>query len=273
MIDAFEQAVVDEAGRLEALLTVFDPNSALHAFRRHGSSSVAELNTVIELAIGWWHKTEGAFHPAVQPLIDVWDLAEKAGTAPTAEQLANTAAELQSETVLSAMSSRAALNLNAIAKGWIVERSLRSAFEMVPEASAAWLSLGGDVVHRGSGSVTVGIENPARPYDNVAPLAEVELSNEALATSGGARRWWTIGDRRYPKVLDPRSGYPVDRLASATIVAPDGASADALATAAIVQRPEETLALVERLGADCFLIDADGAVVSSSDRFRPLPAR
>lgn len=260
---AFEQAVIAESRRLEALFTVFDRASALHAYRREGSTEVPELRTVIDLANTWQERTGGAFHPGVQPLVDIWDRAEAEGTVPADAGLAGTAAALQ------ANDSGPTMNLNAIAKGWITQRALAHGFECEPGISGAWLSIGGDVVHRGVGSVVVGIEDPHRPYDNVAPLTTVELSNEALATSGGARRWWKIGDRRYPKVLDPRTGRPVDHIASATVIAPDGASADVLATTAIVLAVEETVALVEAVGGACYLIDRQGSVTVGGDRFGP----
>ena len=81
-------------------------------------------------------------------------------------------------------------------------------------------------------------------------MATIEIDNEALATSGGARRWWTIGGKRYSKVLDPRTGLPVDSVASATVVARNAAEADVLATTALVLKPEETLVLVEAEGAE-----------------------
>ncbi len=260
----FEQAVIAEAERLEALFTVFDPASALHAYRRDGFTTVPELRTVIELARRWQDRTGGAFHPAVQPLVDLWDEASTADVVPTPEELATAAAAVQTG------DPAPAINLNAIAKGWIAGRALDHGFQEEPRASAAWLSIGGDVVHRGVGSVVVGVENPHRPYDNVAPVATAELSNEALATSGGARRWWRIGGRRYPKVLDPRTGRPVDHMAGATVIAADGATADVLATAAIVLSPDETISMVEAAGGACYLIDQHGSVTTYGDRFIPV---
>ena len=63
-----------------------------------------------------------------------------------------------------------------------------------------------------------------------------------------------------------------DRIMSATVTAPDGATADVLATVALILSTEETLALVEDSGAACLLVDRDGAITSSSDRFRPSTA-
>lgn len=264
-VERAEKAVIGEARRLEKIFTVFDDASALHALRRSGTTTVAELQIVVALAIEWHRRTGGAFHPALQPLIDAWDHGEAAGHVP------DVAALSAATTTLAAWPRDhvdvSSIDLNGIAKGWIADRALEVAFAQ-PTVSSAWLSLGGDLVHRGEGSVAVGIENPARPYDNVPPMAAVDISNEALATSGGGRRWWTIDGRRYSKVLDPRTGQPADHVHSASVIAATAADADALATTCVVVAVDEAMALVATHGADCLLVCANGSVTTTSSRFR-----
>lgn len=255
-----ESAVVAEVQRLEAIFSRFDASSELCAYRAAGTTDVPELLEVIDLAAAWQARTGGAFHARAQPLVDLWDQAEQANVMPTDRQVATVLEQM------GATSTSSALDLNAIAKGWIADTALSS---VAGAATSGWLNLGGDIVHRGDGSVVAGIENPARPYDNVPPLATVELSNESLATSGGAHRWWAIDGNRYPKVVDPRTGRPAQRIASATVIAPDGGSADALATVAVFLDIDHTLALAAEIGAECFLVDHEGSIRSSSDRFRP----
>ena len=267
---AAEDAVVQEVTRLEAIFTVFDKASALHAYRRSGATSNTELLRVIATAAWWQQRTGGAFHPSAGALHEVWDRAEADNRDPSPEHLAKAA---QALTQNPNTRNPSKLDLNGIAKGWIAERAVIRTFARFPDTATIWLNIGGDVIHRGKGSVRVGIEDPHRPYDNVAPLATVEVSGEALATSGGSRRWWTIDGRRYSKVLDPRTGRPVDHIASATVVATDGATADALATSALVLDPDETLVLASEVGAACFLVDRDGEIIASSDRFKPLQTK
>ena len=262
---ALETALFDELSRLEAIFTLFDDSSAMNEYRRTGKTAIEQLLVVAELATHWRTRTGGAFSPVCRPLADMWDLAEQRGAPPTDEQLRQVLAALGD-----GPTATQHLDFNAVAKGWIVDRALDSLFENTNEVKSAWLNIGGDLVHRGSGSLRVGIEDPNRPYDNVAPMAETEVCNEALATSGGARRFWTIDGVRYSKVLDPRTGRPVDRVRSATIVAGDAATADAIATAALVLSTEQTLELTSSEDAECFLVLADGQVVQSSDRFRPV---
>lgn len=256
--DAAERAVLDQVARLEQVFSVFDDESELWKFRRTGSTTSPELQTVVRLADQWRLRTEGAFHPGVHRLHRLWQAAEAKGVIPAQSDVDRLVDDLGPGT--------ADLDLNAMAKGWIADRAV-SDIAASTDVDAAWLSLGGDVVHRGNEMVVVGIEDPHRPYDNVAPLAAITIENEALATSGGARRWWTIDGKRYPKIIDPRSGRPSAQLASATVVAPTGEAADVLATVAMVMSPDESLRLIAEVGAECFFVHHDRSVTKSSGRF------
>ena len=264
-----EADVLGEVARLEQIFTIFDEASALNELHRTGSTAVPELQAVLALAAEWQQRSGGAFDPGIGELMHLWDDAEASGAPPGPTAIAEVLAARDNRSQTTAVD-----NLNAIAKGWIAQ----AAVDRVDtsgghggsdgDLDSVWLSLGGDVVHRGAGSLRVGIEDPHRPYDNVAPLASIEITNEALATSGGTRRWWTIDGRRYPKVLDPRTGEPVDHVASATVVARDAATADVLATIATVASEAETLALMREANAECLLIRPDRSHVASTSRFK-----
>ena len=89
-----------------------------------------------------------------------------------------------------------------------------------------------------------------------------------LATSGSARRGWRIAGRWYSHVIDPRSGRPVDHVASASVVAPDAATADAVATVLSVLAPAEGVAFVEGLDdvpdVAALVVGADGSTWRSA---------
>ena len=256
--DEIERSVIDEVRRLEVIFTVFEPKSALNQLRQSGSTTVPELTEVVELARHWIERSGGAFDPRTQRLMQLWDQAEIDGVVPTPKAIDQARAASSSTTD----------NLNAIAKGWIAQAAVEHGCRIGHEVTGMWLSLGGDVVHRGTDSVTVGIEDPHRPYDNVAPMATLTLENAAVATSGGSRRWWTIDGVRYPKVLDPRSGRPTEVLAGATVWAPDAATADVLATIALVADVDATLALAAEAGAECLLVHPDRSRTCTSNRFQ-----
>lgn len=259
--EAAEERTLTEVERLETVFSVFDESSELRVLRQTGRIRSDELADVFRLALHWHERTNGVFHPAAQPLVDVWAEASQSGTLPSDEALAAIVEALDPE-------DHRHLDFNALAKGWIADRGLDAALTGDDRPRGAWLSLGGDLVHRGEGSVVVGIEDPARPYDNVEPMATIEVSNEALATSGTVHRFWTVGGKRFSRVLDPRTGRPVEHVRQASVVAHTAATADVLATAALILEADETLKLVASENAACLLVTADGDAIQSTDRFR-----
>ena len=63
----------------------------------------------------------------------------------------------------------------------------------------------------------------------------LSLENSALATSGNYHNYYERNGRKYAHTIDPRTGRPVQHsLLSATVLAPDCATADAYATAFMV---------------------------------------
>jgi len=149
------------------------------------------------------------------------------------------------------------LNLNAFAKGFIVDRAAQEASAC--GALAVLVNLGGDLRHLGITDVPVNVMNPFAPYDNAAPLVRVSLHQQGLAMSGGSFRGFQVGPERFSHLLDPRTGYPVDQVVGATVQAATCADADVLATAFSVLRPAESLALSAQLpGVACLLVSQDG---------------
>ncbi len=57
------------------------------------------------------------------------------------------------------------------------------------------------------------------------------LRDRSLATSAATHQHLEHAGRKLGHVLDPRTGWPAAGVASATVVAPTGAEADALSTA------------------------------------------
>ena len=108
---------------------------------------------------------------------------------------------------------------------------------------------------------TLGINTP----DPGATLSEfisiVSLKDKALATSGNYRNFYNVDSITYVHIIDPISGMsrPSDIL-SATILADDCATADALATASIVLGAERAMELIDNMdGIDaCFVIAPGG---------------
>ena len=142
------------------------------------------------------------------------------------------------------------LNVDAIGKAYIIDRAAEAARRAVPELGGLLLNIGGDIVVWG-GRRDIAIADPAAPHDNARPLTQVRLSDAAIATSGT----YTRGAH----IVDPRTARAVFALASATVVAGDCVTANALATALCVSGSGDGLRLVsDTSGADALIVESDG---------------
>jgi len=145
-----------------------------------------------------------------------------------------------------------------------VDRAAHAA-SMVGGISAVVVNAGGDLRHLGEGSVGVGIEDPAQAFDNAPPRWRVPVSNGALATSGSARRGFTVAGGRLGHVLDPRTGWPVAHTASISVLTSYAMTADALATVLGVLPVAEALRFASDRKIAALLVGADGSVHTSPD--------
>jgi thiamine biosynthesis lipoprotein len=130
------------------------------------------------------------------------------------------------------------------------------------------IDIGGDMKCFGrapqAGGWRVGEADPARLADNAAPAAIIRVGDMAVAQSGRGARDLTIDGCAYGHTLDPASGDSARQAISATVVAPEAADADALATAFSVMAPEKALELAKQYpGVEALLVDASGATFQS----------
>ena len=115
-------------------------------------------------------------------------------------------------------------------KGWAAQRALAALAELAdPQLAGALVNAAGDIAGFGtqpSGArFRIGIADPDEPRR----LAEIVELTACIATSGTYERG--------SHLIDPRSGEPTARVASASVVGPDLGLADALATAVAVAGP------------------------------------
>lgn len=145
------------------------------------------------------------------------------------------------------------LDLTGFAKAYAIDRCV--ALLRRQGIQHALVSAGGDtrlIGDRRGSPWTIALRDPD---DADRVLAQLPLHDLAVSTAVGSRR----GHRPRAPVIDPRSGLPPTGLRSATVIAPEGITANALAKAALVLGVECALQLVDAEGAvDAVLVDAEG---------------
>jgi thiamine biosynthesis lipoprotein len=256
-----------ELRRIDELMSSWREDSEIERFNRapaHAPFPLSvETNEVLDLADRIWRLTGGAFDPAIGRVIRLWGF----GGAPRRSDIPSegeiTAALRESGWAHVVRDGRSlvkrrdglCIDLSGIAQGYAVDRLFgllqREGYRSV------LVEIGGEVragaPPPGQPSWRIGIEEPDGDGSLRATLA---LRNAAVSTSGDYRSGFDVDGVRYSHILDPQDGRPIRTgLASATVVAPDAATSDALATALMVLGAEKALDLVEGLpDVDCLLL-------------------
>ena len=90
-------------------------------------------------------------------------------------------------------------------------------------------------------------------------VASIEIATGALATSGDYERFFERDGQRYCHILDPRSGWPVQRWQSVSALAPACLGAGALTTVAMLMQ-DRALEFLAAQEAAYLAVDRDGSV-------------
>lgn len=232
---------------LEARLSRFAPGSDLGLLNRLRVTTSPTLAAVVCEALRLADATGGAFDPTLgaelaalgydRSFDQLASRAVGAALEPTRDRSAPpTRVFVDGDRV--ALEGPGALDLGGIAKGWTVDRVLSHLVSS--GASSALVDGGGDL--RGHGAAW-----PIGVGDDLA----VSSSVGAIATSSTrSRRWRDARGVERHHILDARTRLPSDgAIDTATVIASDTATADALATALLAVPAPGLRPLLDRLPA------------------------
>jgi FAD:protein FMN transferase len=233
------RAALDEADRVEALLTVFRETSELSRVNREAAERAAavdpEVYGLLRRCAAFRVATDGAFDITSTPLSRCWGFLARQGRVPAADDLERARSLVGMSRVAFDDAARAItfacagmhLNLGAVGKGYALDRmgdvlrAGRVRHALLSAGSSSVVALGG----RGAGWV-VDLRSPL--------VARLRLRDGAVGTSGPGEQFVIADGRRHGHVIDPRTGWPAQGALSASAIAADGAAADALSTAFFV---------------------------------------
>lgn len=277
-------AAIDTLQSVSASLSVFEPESMISVINRSDSAPAdRHIKDVYDMSVAVYKKSQGMFDPTISPLIRAWGFGK--GHTPTSDT-ARIDAILAKTGLMKTHIDHGRLykddrniefNFSAIAKGYGVDEASNALLSM--GCTDFMLEVGGEIVCRGHNpdgkNWRILIETPDKEFidkyfksNSLPELSRnivIELSDEALATSGNYRNYFQNESGTYGHTISPKTGRPIRTdILSASVVAPTCMEADAMATACMALGSEEAVAMLENSGlAGAFILDSGKILLTS----------
>ena len=237
-----------EIQRLDKLFSISSETGDIYRVNRDGEGDLSEdTRSLLASALEYGKDTNGIFDCTIEPVMEAWGFTTKNYRIPSDSELAELLSHVDASTVTLSgnhvtLPEDVKLDLGGIAKGFTSARVME-VFKNSGVTSGI-ISLGGNVQTLGTKPDEklwrVGIQDP---NDLNAMFAVVEVSDEAVITSGAYQRYFEENGVHYHHIIDPRTGYPAESgLTSVTIISPDGTLADALSTSLFIMGPDDASA-------------------------------
>jgi thiamine biosynthesis lipoprotein len=273
MADRLIELSLAEVARLEAVFSLYRPDSALSRLNRDGNldDPPFDLLQVLADCARFSTLTDGAFDATVQPLWEVYAAhfgrpdPDPAGPSRSAIEAAlarvgHDRVRLDARRIEFAAPGMA-VTLNGIAQGYVTDRIV----SLLRDAGIAHSLVDmGETraigTHPTGQPWSVGLEDPRAP----GRIAErIGLSDRAVATSGGYGTQFDAAGR-FNHLFDPSDGTTSWRYAAVSVVAEDATTADALSTAFSLMPLDRARRVGDALGVRAHFALADGGRITQA---------
>lgn len=248
---------------IDSILTLVDTTlsgyNKLSMLSRFNAGETVRPNEIFSeiyaLSFEWYEASGGAFDVAAGPLFDAWGFGFKNDRLPSEDEVAlilsscgmsrlkssveealSPDGTLAPKDLLLGEGALPVLNFNAIAQGytsdliagWLRSKGVKDMLVDIGEIFCDGLNPSGK-------PWSVGVDRPVdgndTPGKDIESIWVSDGGPSGVVTSGNYRKFYVVDGVKYSHSIDPRSGYPArNTLLSATVIAPDATTADAVAT-------------------------------------------
>ena len=269
---AIERAFA-EIYRIEDLMTYTGDSGEVARLNKNGHllNASPDLLYVVTKSVECSELSNGSFDITVLPVINLWKEKMRARSPPTDDEINETLKLVNYKNISIENNSiyfrenngSMGITLGGIAKGYAIDRAI----EVLKDHGIkhALVNAGGDIrvmgFKTGNEPWRIALRNPKNKTEYITIL---NLCDRSVATSGNYERYFSE-EARASHIIDPKTGYAVDELLSATIIAENATDADALATAVFVLGEADGMELIERLDrVEGLIITGDRRILRSS---------
>jgi len=262
-VEAIARAGIAEVARLEARYSRYRDDSVASEINRsagdpRGVTVDPETASLLDYADTAHRESGGLFDVTSGVLRRAWDF--RSGRLPTAAEIDPLREKVGWQRVgwdgerIHLPMAGMEIDFGGYVKEYAADRVAALCREL--GARHGLVDLGGDIAlvgpHPDGSPWRIGIRHPRLP--GVA-LAWIPLREGAIATSGDYERFMVVDGRRYGHLLDPRSGWPVEGLVAASVVAPHCVVAGTATTIALLRPADDGRAWLADLGLPHLCVD------------------
>ena len=251
-LEAAADEALEEVRQLDEQLSLYVDTSDVRWINANAANEPVKVEpglfSLLETAVEYHEETEDAFDITVGPLIRAWGFFAGDGRVPADEEVRSVLAAIGTEHLdldsgprtVAFDTAGVEIDLGGIAKGYGVDCAARVLRKCAIES--ALINGGTSTVYAigsppGQDGWEVGVRDPK---DAERTIDTVRLKDAALSTSGSYEKFFKLDDKLYCHIIDPRRGYPVEGMLSATAVARTATASDALSTAFFILGVEGT---------------------------------
>ena len=246
---AVAEAAAGEVGRLERRYSRYRADSvvaSINAVAAHGGALDvdAETTEVLDYAFACYRKSEGLFDITSGVLRRIWDFSTSC--LPTQDAVDQVLRLVGLDKVvweaphLGFPKAGMEIDFGGIIKEHAADRAAGVCACL--GLCHGLVELGGDIrvigPHRDGSLWRIGLRHP---FEADTAITMVELAGGGLASSGNYERFVEIEGRRYGHLLNPRTGWPVQGLASVSVAAESCLVAGSIASIAMLKQREGIL--------------------------------
>jgi thiamine biosynthesis lipoprotein len=243
---------------VDRALSLYNPESLINRFNRADKEIPTDehLAAVVQKSLAICAQSKGAFDITIKPLVELW------GFGPAGEKKVPSERDIRnalsfvgcgqvymSGTTLMKKNKEVQIDCNGIAQGYTVD--LLAGLLEKKGIQNYLVELGGEIrllgLNREEMPWSVGIESAEKnELGNNIISGRIRPGQGAVTTSGSYRNSFRKEGKQYSHIINPFTGYPVGNgMISATIIAPDALTADALDNVCMVLGPAASVRFLQ----------------------------
>ena len=254
-------AALDEADRIDALMSNYKPESPLSQINREAGKGPVrvepELFRFLKRCVEYSRESDGAFDITVGPLMKTWGFFRNEGRVPWPFEIGSVLRHVGYQYLKLDVVHRTIqfekegmeIDLGGIAKGYAVDRIVEILKEQKIES--AFISAGGSTLY-GLGTPPdrpgweVKLRDPLSPHDPKKSPITVLLKDRCLSVSGNYEKFFIVRGVTYSHIMNPKTGSPVENMFSVAVLTQNGTDGDALDDSFYVLGFEKSKALLAK---------------------------